>query len=82
MNVALTPDVERFVQSKVATGGYRSPDEFVAECVRHVQWIDEARQKIEEGWASAERGELIPGDLAMAEIKARLRKKIDGEESR
>jgi hypothetical protein len=35
-------------------------------------WKEEIRDKIEEGWAQAERGESIPADIAFARLRDRI----------
>ncbi len=70
MNINLTPELESLVQKKVKSGRYNSASEVVREALRLFQdheRIREARlqsltHKIDEGWAAAERGDLIDGD--------------------
>ena len=70
MNVNLTPELERLVQNKVRSGRYNSASEVVREAlrlfeerdrVRKIQ-IQELRKRINEGWASLERGEGMDGE--------------------
>jgi len=69
MNVHLTPELETLVQNKVKTGRYNSANEVVREALRlfeerdHIRQlqIEELRKKINEGWASLERGEGMNG---------------------
>lgn len=69
MNVHLTPELETLVQNKVKTGRYNSASEVVREAlrlfeqrerVRELQ-LREIRKRIDQGWASLERGEGIDG---------------------
>jgi len=70
MNVHLTPELESLVQHKVKTGRYNSASEVVREALRLFEERDrirelhirELRKKINEGWASLERGEGIGGE--------------------
>ena len=71
MNVNLTPELEKLVQSKVKGGRYNSASEVVREAlrlmeehdrVRRIQ-VQKLRKRIDEGWTSLERGEGVDGDL-------------------
>lgn len=70
MNVHLTPELESLVQSKVKTGRYNSASEVVREALRLLEekdrvrrlQIQELRKKINQGWASLERGEGVDGE--------------------
>jgi len=80
MNISLTPELERFVRQRLASGMYTSASEIVREGLRllaeqekfKVARLRELRGKIEEGWASAERGELIAGERVFTGIKKGL----------
>jgi antitoxin ParD1/3/4 len=85
MNVSLTPELEKFVESRVATGRYQTASEVVREGLRLLEEQERQREagfqvlknKLKRGAAQAERGELVAGDKAFAEIRqhsARRRK--------
>jgi antitoxin ParD1/3/4 len=67
MTIQLSPQLEALVREDVERGPYRSIDEFVEQAVTELhereRWFsshpEEIRLKIEEGWAAAERGELM-----------------------
>jgi len=70
VNVHLTPELETLVHNKVKTGRYNSASEVVREAlrlfeerdrIREIQ-IQQLRKKIDEGWASLERGEGVDGE--------------------
>jgi antitoxin ParD1/3/4 len=69
MNVRLTPELETLVQTKVKTGRYNSASEVVREALRLFEererirelQVRELRKRINEGWASLERGEGVDG---------------------
>jgi len=77
MNVSLTPALERLVNDKVARGFYTSASEVVREGLRLLQERDETRDAklavlradIQEGFASIERGEHIPGPDAFDRLR-------------
>ena len=70
MNVNLTPELNKLVQNKVKSGRYNSASEVVREALRLFEErdrirelkIQELRKKINEGWASLERGEGVDGE--------------------
>lgn len=80
MNVDLTPELEQLVRSKVESGRYNSASEVVREALRLLEQRDEVftvrrdeiRTKIDEGWHSAKRGEMVDGDEVFNRIDAEL----------
>lgn len=91
MNVSLTPELEAFVQDKVASGRYTSASEVIRESLRLLEereWIrerriDELRAEIQKGIAELEGGEgiLLTTDAEKGEffddIKRRGRERQD-----
>jgi antitoxin ParD1/3/4 len=86
MTIQLSPHLEALVREDVERGPYRSIDEFVEQAVTELhereQWFsshrEEIRLKIDEGWAAAERGELmdeVEVRREMQEMKAAWRAK-------
>lgn len=77
MNVSLTPELERFVQTKVESGLYNNASEVVREGLRLLKENDEVRrgwrEQIERGWAQAQAGQVVDGPKVMEEIKSRLK---------
>jgi antitoxin ParD1/3/4 len=67
MNVSLTPELEQFVASKVASGRYNSASEVVREALRLLEENDRARtvqlsafnQELGQRLAALERGEHV-----------------------
>ncbi len=70
MNVHLTPELETLVHNKVKTGRYNSASEVVREALRLFEERERIRElqirglqkKINQGWASLERGEGVDGE--------------------
>jgi len=70
MNVSLTPELEKFIAGKVATGRYQTASEVAREGLRLLEERDqikpsfmissseELQQKLQEGLRSLERGEF------------------------
>ena len=79
MNISLTPELEKFVQDKVASGRYHSASEVIREGLRLLEEqelirevrLAALREEIQKGLDS---GEATP--LDMATIKARGRKRL------
>jgi antitoxin ParD1/3/4 len=67
MNVSLTPELEQFVASKVATGRYNSASEVMREALRLLEEHDQARgaqiaafnQELGQRLAALDRGEHV-----------------------
>lgn len=81
MNVNLTPELERMVQEKVASGLYGSQSEVVREALRLLAEQDRLREAhlarlrhaLAEGLAQADRGELLDSREVVEELRARMR---------
>jgi antitoxin ParD1/3/4 len=88
MNVSLTPELEQFVQSRVASGLYQTASEVVREGLRLLEEreqarataLEELRAKIRRGIEQADRGELLDGDAVFEEIRQlSARRRADGK---
>ena len=77
MNVSLTPELEKLVTRKVASGLYQSASEVIREGLRLLDdqdrlrslHRDQVKKKIQAGLAQLDRGEGIPGEEVYAEMK-------------
>jgi Arc/MetJ-type ribon-helix-helix transcriptional regulator len=86
MAIRIRPELEELIKQDVQRGPYRTVDEFVEHAVSilHEQenWLAKNREqivvKLEEGYAAAQRGELLRAD----EVRSRLRqlKKTQSDE--
>ncbi|MFL6235698.1 MAG: type II toxin-antitoxin system ParD family antitoxin [Thermoanaerobaculia bacterium] len=80
LNVSLTPELEKFVESRVASGRYQSASEVVRDGLRLLEErevsrqaaLEEVRRKIAIGLEQAERGELFDGEEVFREILEKL----------
>ena len=76
MNIRLRPEIEELIKQDVQRGAYETVDEFVEHAVSmlHEQevWLAENRAeikaKIAEGYAEAQRGELIAPEICQFEV--------------
>jgi antitoxin ParD1/3/4 len=81
MTIHLSPELERLIRQDIERGPYETVDEFVERAVQMLhdqeEWLSENRThiaaKIEEGYAAAQRGELIDGDQVRAQLEERKR---------
>ena len=81
MTIRLKPELEALIQQDVERGPYRSADEFVEQAIQMLheqeQWLAdnqaEISAKIEEGYASAERGDLLDPEQVRAQTNDRKR---------
>lgn len=78
MDVTLTPELARFVKERVASGQFHIAEDVVQEALRLLQEqlgapqrLEALRAAIDEGFASIERGEGIPGDKVFDYLYAR-----------
>lgn len=70
MNISLSPELERLVQSKVALGEYENADTFISEAVQRMideeskEDVDhgEVRARIQAAEAEIDRGEYVEFD--------------------
>ncbi len=77
VNISITPELDRFLQSRVESGRYQTTSEVVREALRLLerreQERDEAlsqlKEKLERGAGQADRGELIDGDEVFDELR-------------
>ena len=77
MNVSLTPELEQFVQSRVASGRYQTASEVIREGLRLLEEREEAREtalrelraKLGRAIEQADRGEFLDGEVVFEEIR-------------
>jgi antitoxin ParD1/3/4 len=77
MNVSLTPELEAFVNARVASGRYQSASEVVRAGLRLLEVdeqerevaLAEVRAKIAVGVEQARRGELLDGEAVFDELE-------------
>lgn len=80
MHVMLPLELEKFVESKLRSGGYASADQVVEDALarwKAEEQFDPAELKrlVSEGQASADRGELIDSEDVFNEIQRESRQR-------
>jgi len=76
MEIHLKPELEELIKEDIQRGSYQTVDEFVERAVSmlHEQeaWLSQNRTeiaaKIDEGYAAAQRGELIEADAVRSRL--------------
>lgn len=80
MQVKLTPELDRLVEEKVASGLYESPSELVREALRLLferePVLDWLRQEARRGFELLDAGESV--DLTREEFLARMHERHPG----
>ncbi len=87
LNVSLTPELNRFVQERVATGRYQTASEVVREGLRLLEHqdrdreatLDALRAKLARGSAQADRGEFVDPAAVLAQIDELKRRRAAGQ---
>jgi antitoxin ParD1/3/4 len=77
MPMTLQPEHERLVAEALRSGAYQSTDEVIQQALELLRgrdaWLAENRAKIEEGYAAAQRGELIDSEQVAAQMEQKKR---------
>ncbi len=88
MSIVLKPEQQQFIQQQIALGRFGSEEEVLEKALQllssqyreYDNWVEDTRAKIDEAQAQIERGEGIPLDVAMAQLRERLHRDLtDGE---
>jgi antitoxin ParD1/3/4 len=77
LNVSLTPELEQFIESRVASGRYQTASEVVREGLRLLEECEQAREaalkelrvQLRRGIKQADRGEFLDGDAVFEQIR-------------
>jgi antitoxin ParD1/3/4 len=75
MPITLQPEHERLITEALRSGTYRDSEEVIQRALELLRdrdaWLAENRARIDEGYAAAQRGELIDGE----QVRIRLEEK-------
>ena len=79
MQLSLSPEMEEFVNRKIASGHYGSADEVIQDALRLMEENDRLREtrfeqlhkEIALGMEQLDRGEKIPAETVFAELRAK-----------
>ena len=77
MPITLQPDQERLVAEALRSGAYQNPEEVIQRALELLHdrdaWLARSRAKIDEGYAAAQRGELIDPDAVRVQMQGKKR---------
>ncbi|MCC5601128.1 ribbon-helix-helix domain-containing protein [Nostoc favosum] len=81
MSISLTPDQERFIQTKLQAGKYRSAEEALEIALRlldeydraDAEWIEDVREKIDAAIVASNQTPPIDGETFVNQIIERFR---------
>lgn len=90
MQIVLPPEVEIFVQRQLSTGKYQNVAEVLLAAVTLLQAQEDIyRGRLSElqtdallGWEAAQRGEVVDGATALAQIRTNLRSRYSASPER
>lgn len=76
MNISLTPDQERFIQTKLQIGKYRSAEEILELALRLLDeyeqsendWVEDIRQKIDAAMEASQHTPPVDGKTLVNDI--------------
>ena len=71
MEIDLPSDAAQFIEGLVASGGYQSADEAVADGVRLLMSRQQLRAEIQKGIDELDAGQGIEGEKVFAELRQR-----------
>ncbi|PHM10073.1 ribbon-helix-helix domain-containing protein [Nostoc sp. 'Peltigera malacea cyanobiont' DB3992] len=81
MSISLTPDQERFIQTKLQAGKYRSAEEALEIALRlldeydraDAEWVEDVREKIDAAILASDQMPPIDGETFVNQILERFR---------
>ncbi len=83
MNVSLTPELERFIQSQVESGKYSSSEEVILAAIKLLEVgeniykgrFEELQRLIMIGVEASERGEVVDGETVFHQLQQKLQQR-------
>jgi antitoxin ParD1/3/4 len=79
MEISLTPEIEELINEQIESGGYQSACEVIHAGLRLLKeqdelfllGLEEVRREVRIGLEQLDRGEAIPGDHVLEELRQR-----------
>jgi antitoxin ParD1/3/4 len=89
-NISLTPELNAFVATRIASGRYQSASEVVREALRlleereatRVRTIEDLRREVAIGYAQAKAGQFVDGPAVFRRLRERIIKGQSGKSTR
>jgi antitoxin ParD1/3/4 len=83
MEIALTPDIEQYIQAKVNSGQYASASEVFLAGIKLLQDIEQTyqgryqalRDEVNIGIEAADRGDVVDAETVFGQLQERLNQK-------
>lgn len=87
MQIVLPPEIENLVQRQLASGKYQTAIEVILAGVKLLEQqediyqgrLQDLQQEALIGWEAAQRGEVVEGSTAMAQIRSNLQSRHAAE---
>jgi antitoxin ParD1/3/4 len=82
MNITLTPEQEKYIQSQLKEGKYNSVEQLISEALQLLEernrtleqkGFEELKLKIVSGTESIARGQVTDGEVAFAQLQEKIR---------
>lgn len=88
MSISLTPNQERFIQTKLQAGKYRSAEEVLEVALRlldeydlaETEWVEDVREKIDQAIAVSDHTPPIDGETFVNQIIERFQQVRQAQE--
>jgi antitoxin ParD1/3/4 len=82
MTITLQAEHERLIAEALRSGAYQSSEEVIKQALELLcdrdAWLARSRAKIADGYAAAQRGELIDSDQVRAQMEQNKRRWLAG----
>ncbi|MCT7949327.1 type II toxin-antitoxin system ParD family antitoxin [Ancylothrix sp. C2] len=83
MNISLSSEIEKFIESQVESGKYPSAEEVIAAGIRLLEEreriykgrFEELKKEIMVGVEASERGEVVDGEMVFSELQQKLQQR-------
>ena len=88
MSISLTPEQERFIQTKLQTGKYRSAEEILEVALQLLDeydrtesaWVEEVREKVNAAIAATDHTPPVDGETFVNQILKRFQQARQAQE--
>ena len=88
MSISLTPNQERFIQTKLQAGKYRSAEEVLEVALRlfdeydraETEWVEDVREKIDAAISASDHTPPIDGETFVNQILERFQQALQAQE--
>lgn len=86
MNIVLTPEQEKFIESQISRGRYVNGQEIIDRALQlleqqeqeYERWIQATRQKVMIGIEQLEKGEKVDGEVVVAQLQNKFKEMRQG----